>query len=397
MGFLRRLRNAFRRKKAANNDTKGKGVENLRADVDSATTDAPVIIHKGTGPGRNEDDDVRTITRAEMEGSGADEQSGSIFFARLPLEIRQLIYREIWRGYLKARRVSPSSPGSDLRLHIYTDGSGRVTLGHTQCKIDPGAPSQEDAQVIQPFFPFDTTTGQTLTPPMWFWLALVMRFHWDKHWKCQHAIMKRWDPQTGKAKEVERSPFLPLFLTCKKMYWETVVSFFENVTPIFTSSEDAYRFFVRRRHPFLDRLRSLEFSFTNHNDHLYLSRLRTNGVEKAVGCHGCTTIPCPTCRPEVFGQELWVELLQSVRTQITNLRDFDITVNSRTPNDILRVFGHELDDDRRSDSDATRDLDKDEFPKWQVPGKLVVYFKSDYQRYMQDGSGRMVRETASAE
>ncbi len=210
---FRRLRTALRRKKRS---SKGKGkskdAADRQGDLTVASSKTP-ILHPGGQGTTHGHSAAKTITRADIQRS-ANNQDMSIFFSKLPLELRRQIYREVWRSHLKAaRRVSASSTlASDLRLHIYTDGSGR-TFRHTQCEIHPGAPGQDDARVIEPW-PFHSNNAQ---PPMWYWFAWVMRLHWDKHWKCQHAIMERWDPRTGSAKEAERSPFLPMFLTCKKM------------------------------------------------------------------------------------------------------------------------------------------------------------------------------------
>jgi hypothetical protein len=86
---------------------------------------------------------IATIPTAELL-SNVDAQSLSFFFGRLPLELRRLIYREVWKAYLKPRRVSPSAPGTDLRLHIYKDRSAATSLTHTRCKVHPGEPIQED-------------------------------------------------------------------------------------------------------------------------------------------------------------------------------------------------------------------------------------------------------------
>ncbi|KAK3353732.1 hypothetical protein B0T25DRAFT_456652 [Lasiosphaeria hispida] len=396
--LLQRLRRALRRKTRS---TRGEddGPDRNSGDPGiSSPTKTPIIIHQGLESAQ--DASIRTITRAEMQQS-ASNQDDSIFFSRLPLELRRQIYREVWRGYLKSRRVSPSSPGSDLRLHIYTDGSGRGTLRHTQCKIHPGSPGQDDAQVIEPWPPFDRSN--THMPPMWFWFAWVMRLHWDKHWKCQHAIMKRWDPLTGNAKDAEPSPFLPLFLTCKKMYWEAIASLFENVTPIFTTSEDAHRFFIQKPHPFLGHIRSLEFSFTNSNDHLFLAQVRREpGSGKAApasvaggpstGGHPCMTMPC---RLEIFGQQLWSELVQGVQNRVPDLRDFDITIGGRMAHNaaMARFGSHEEEIAAEGDTDTDVGVwqERDAPETWALPGKLAVFFKTDERRYVQEGS-KMVRK-----
>lgn len=217
-------------KKAGSKD-KGKGKEAESPQISS-------IVHHA-GPGlKNDIDGQAPITQREMETS-ANNQIVCLFFSRLPLEIRRLIYREVWRGYLESscRQIpmpmprtssasvpaAPSSPSlaappslfdTDLGLHIYTDGSGGTKLGHTLCRVHDCAPDQGDQNrlSIQPWMYQDGNH-----PPMWLWRAWVMRQHWNRHWKCQSALMKRWNPDTGSVTEVERSPFLPMFLTCKKM------------------------------------------------------------------------------------------------------------------------------------------------------------------------------------
>lgn len=204
--------------------TKGKGKE----DSDQIST----IVHHAR-PDRNQHDaDVQAITQRDMETS-ADDQDICLFFSRLPLEIRRLIYREIWKGYLEStcsqvpmpirtssgslatQSLTPSLFSTDLGLHIYTDESGGTKLGHTLCRVHECAPDQgrQNRLSIQPWM-----YEEGRRPPMWLWRAWVMRQHWNRHWKCQSAVMKRWNPDTGTVQEAEPSPFLPLFLTCKKMY-----------------------------------------------------------------------------------------------------------------------------------------------------------------------------------
>lgn len=213
--LLRRLRAIFRRKRGAGTGRRRNG---------SSAASELVIRHQDPRALHDEPDKApKTITCAELQSS-ADPQDACAFFARLPLEIRRMVYREVWRAYLGARRVSPPTPsfgsGSDLRLHIYANGAGRGILGHTPCRVHPADPVQEDAWVTAPW-PFDNDGdggSPSRMPPRWFWFAWVMRLNWGKHWKCQHAIQKRWDPATGRAEPAEKAPFLPLFLTCKKMW-----------------------------------------------------------------------------------------------------------------------------------------------------------------------------------
>jgi len=241
------LRRLFRRKKK---DPNGKSAA-VQQDAETRGPSAETTITTGQ-PQPNVLG--RTITREEMQVT-ANDQSLSPFFAKLPLELRRQIYLEVWRGYLHPRSsggrwstlsgastttgtcststpTATVDPGADFPLHIYTDGSPQGTLRHTQCRLHTGGSGRADVHVADPW-PFATATDNTAVetgntvaqqqqqqhnPPRWFWLAWMMRLHWDKHWTCQHVIMKRWDPRTGNSRKGERAPFLPMFLSCKKMY-----------------------------------------------------------------------------------------------------------------------------------------------------------------------------------
>ncbi|GAB1318425.1 hypothetical protein MFIFM68171_08635 [Madurella fahalii] len=399
--LLRRLRAIFRQK-----IEKRAGTKRQRRNGPS-TVNEPVILHQDLRAVQGAADIPKTITRAELQSS-ANPQDACTFFSRLPLEIRRMIYREVWSGYLEPRRPPTSSPGSDLRLHIYANGSGRGILGHTPCKVHPGDPVQEDAWVTAPW-PFDNDGGSpSRMPPGWFWFAWVMRLNWGKHWKCQHAIQKRWDPLTGRAEPAEEAPFLPLFLTCKKIYLEAIVSFFENVTPVFTFSVDAHRFFIQRPHSFLEDLRSLELSFTNPNDHLYLTKRGEDTVappvetgtddDNSVLLHmlarpapralGCTAESCPPSSI-TFGEKLWRTLLQGVKDAAPNVRDMNVTLAGRISRDaILAGFG----EFEKHEGTTPELLDGESAPEvWKLPGKLAVTFKPDGETYVQEGS-KMIRQ-----
>lgn len=227
----RRLRTWFRRTRNKDNATASNAQEPThgRADDNGDNIHNTPKVHNDQSSTSIRAEPAQ-ISRDEMELS-ANTQDSSRFFSRLPLEIRRQIYRQVWQDYLEPRRrAGPASPGSDLRLHIYTDDSVNGTLRHTQCKVHPGDPVQEDTLTLylNTPWPFDDNVNPTVPAPPWFWFAWVMRIHWGKHWKCQHAIQQRWDPHTGRCKEVPKAPFLPLFLTCRKLY-DTLFSFLHHI------------------------------------------------------------------------------------------------------------------------------------------------------------------------
>lgn len=211
--------------------------------------------------------------------------------------------------------------------------------------------------------------------------------------------MKRWDPETGNAKPADPSPFLQLFLSCKKMYFESISYLFETIKPVFTSSEDAHRFFIHNPHPFLSSIRSLEFSFTNPNDHLFLAQVQrpaaTLGDSKtetqpSSGSTQSISHASIPCRLEVFGPTLWADLVRGVEREVPDLRDFDVTIGGRLEHDeALKRFGG-----RDTQADEEGEIEQKEGMKpWTLPGRMSVFFKSDDQWYLQDG-GRMVMQSA---
>ncbi|KAK4161498.1 hypothetical protein QBC43DRAFT_243308 [Cladorrhinum sp. PSN259] len=305
------------------------------------------------------------VTRAEMQAAEND-QDTSVFFSRLPLEVRQLIYLEVWKDYLKPRRTSPSKPGTDLRLHIYTDDSANLKLlRHTQCKVHPIDPPHEDTLYATTPWLHDTDMNPNVPAPGWFWFAWVLRIHWGKHWKCQHAVQRRWDPRTGTSKEVPPAPFLSVFLTCKKMYSEAIVSFFENVTPIFTCSRDATRFFMEAPHPYLEALRSVEFNLCNVNDYLYLSKIWRDPVSRAAA-HRMLHPNEPSddddyqsarvvhrTQTRLIGKELWDNLIQGMRVTTPYLRDMEIYIAGRIKkHEILMPFGYNASEEELKDTNT---------------------------------------------
>jgi len=233
-----------------------------------------------------------------------------------------------------------------------------------------------------------------------------------------------------------------MFLSCKKMYWEAVQSLFENIKPIFTSSEDAHRFFIQIPHPYAGAIRSLEFSFTNPHDHLFLKRIKRentatepinkNGEDAAEGGdilnpadagpgasnHGCMTVPC---RIEVFGQELWEEIVDAVQDKAHHLKDLHVTIGGSISRDaILSKFGgcpehiSEAAANQQSSEPAAQEQvmlsdpviatdaaeehesshqasAKGVADAWKLPGKMEVSFKVENCRYVQD-AGHMVRQ-----
>ncbi|KAK4237695.1 hypothetical protein C8A03DRAFT_34315 [Achaetomium macrosporum] len=428
-----------------------KATEKLRLRRKSTGSDESVIIHHLVpDPVRalnNTGQQKITIPTEEILRT-TDQQDLSPFFTKLPLEIRRKIYLEVWRGYLKPRRLADSAPGSNLRVHIYTRSPSATSMCHTRCVVHPGEPVEEDglAASAWPFHTLSPGSARTShSPPLWFWDAWFQRLSWGKHWKCQLSIQKRWDPQTDEERPRDLAPFLPMFLTCKRMYTEAMPSFLENVTLVFTSSVDAHRFFLQHpRQPppfFAEHMRHLELSFTNNNDHLYLTRIShedtvppppaawsiasvggdiydtqgpgsSTSMEIAHAPPPGLTSSCfyHFCRINLFGTELWKELMRGVRKAAPKLRNLEVTFSGRIDErKVFESFVGGSSSSRRSNisvevgqqegatpgtggGDTTVHVVVQQ-PRWKLPGKLRVVFVLDKHCYVQQGT-RIVRVPA---
>lgn len=177
-------------------------------------------------------------------------------------------------------------------------------------------------------------------------------------------------------------------------YWEAIASLFNHTTLVFTSSEDAYRFFVQPRHPFADGIRSLELNFTNPNDHLFLSPVQREtpacdaADEQNEAKAGAGTVVHVFSRIEVFGPKMWAELVHGLHAATPNLRDLDITIGGRLPCDlVLDAFGGSGADG----DDADELTDQKAESGWAIPGRVEVVFATDGLRYLQHGKKMAVQ------
>lgn len=162
-------------------------------------------------------------------------------------------------------------------------------------------------------------------------------------------------------------------------YFESIISFLENVTLVFTSTEDAHRFFIGNPQPYLDRLRHLELSFCNPNDHLFLLPSSPSPT------------PVPGCRACGFGRQLWVDLMHAVRTQATSLRHLRVTIGDLFQDqdwDLLETFeqfGDEVEDELGAEAVDRRNS--------RLPGKLLVDLRVKGLRCILNGEqGKMAFE-----
>ncbi|KAH8880295.1 hypothetical protein GQ53DRAFT_670239 [Thozetella sp. PMI_491] len=138
----------------------------------------------------------------------ASPQDQSDLFSRLPSEIRQMIYIEMWR-----------TAGS-LSQHVMRKRHS-TELTHVACTTDPGA---EDVRYIM----FQCSSGLKRQP----WEARC-KSEWCLHWACEEASEEQ--PQLW-------SPFLPVLLASKRMYLEAHPTIFSTVRFVFTDTNVAAGF-----------------------------------------------------------------------------------------------------------------------------------------------------------
>lgn len=146
------------------------------------------------------------LSREHMETT-TDQQEPSALFSKLPLEVRRMIYTEVWRSHL----------GPNLKMHVHAAANG-ARLTNTPCVCDGEANTgpEEDPLTNDPWQAWSTGVKQ---PPVWFWHAWGLRMRWGRHWMCQKQVMLQWKPDGEGAcrDERNRSSYLGVFLTCKRM------------------------------------------------------------------------------------------------------------------------------------------------------------------------------------
>lgn len=143
----------------------------------------------------------RDATREELE-STTDEQLSSLFFTRLPPELRCMIYAQVW-----------SDAAGNGRMHLDSGGSADAPLRHVPCivgHVQLGGVNATGAQHPE--------QGM-----LWWTQNQLLAVHWAAHAECAMASRLRpirdtiaLDPQLEEEQPGQGS-FMPLFLTCKRV------------------------------------------------------------------------------------------------------------------------------------------------------------------------------------
>ncbi|KAK5657825.1 hypothetical protein OQA88_2898 [Cercophora sp. LCS_1] len=183
--------------------------------------------------------------------ASAHAQEHSLFFTLLPAEIRDLIYIEFWRA---------SSRTGTLRQHVFrrpdleqTPGAPRSShWAHAPCVTNPAG---DDVR----YTGFRNANPGSLERASW---LQRLKTEWCLHWACEEADFAML-AESGDSVP-QRSLFMPVLTTCKRMYIEALPSLYTHTTFIFTDIPCADEF-ISLYTLSQTNLRSLEFSIRASN------------------------------------------------------------------------------------------------------------------------------------
>ncbi|KAI0442959.1 hypothetical protein F4803DRAFT_517424 [Xylaria telfairii] len=173
----------------------------------------------------------------------SDEQHGSSFFQKLPLEIRKMIYAYVWQGPYD---------------HMYHESNGRHLhfkdgrWVHTRCVMYQE--DDEDADMIQKQMDLIRNTGRG---DLLLWQRRLASTWGQRHWRCAERI------EYGKPTSIDRTDLGALMVLCKKIHPEVMESFMECHKMIFNDVFSAHRFLLRPGSSHLIRhLRDLDLTLS---------------------------------------------------------------------------------------------------------------------------------------
>ncbi|KAF4779865.1 hypothetical protein HER10_EVM0007375 [Colletotrichum scovillei] len=175
---------------------------------------------------------------------------------RLPKEIREIVYRELWRM-------------SGLGQHIILTEAG---FGHSRClfeRLESGTIVEGDNAWEFNWMGSDSDTRGSVS--LWYKREMSA---WCDHWKCEEARDEKeiWRYiarcRTGHRDSVgASSPYLPMMLTCKTLYAECSSSIYRSTVFTITDINQARNLFgVRWKTSNSHPLRRINFSFRRQAD-----------------------------------------------------------------------------------------------------------------------------------
>ncbi|KAK0382316.1 hypothetical protein CLIM01_00288 [Colletotrichum limetticola] len=174
---------------------------------------------------------------------------------RLPKEIREIVYQELWRM-------------SGFGLHIILTEAG---FGHSRCLLERLESTIVEGDDAWEFTWMGSDSDARGSVSLWYKREMSA---WCDHWKCQEARDEReiWRDiarrRIGHGVSVgASSPYLPTMLTCKTLYAECSSSIYRSTEFTITDINLARNLFgVRWKTPISHPLRRINFSFRRQAD-----------------------------------------------------------------------------------------------------------------------------------
>ncbi|KAI0841213.1 hypothetical protein F5Y06DRAFT_260915 [Hypoxylon sp. FL0890] len=210
---------------------------------------------------------LKRLFRRRRKRQPQQDQYQSLFFRRLPIEVRNEIYVELWRL-------------SGLEQHIFWHEDRKHPRRSHFCRwpcVTPFDVEDERQKELEILFP----DALSHPPPMllsteWNWR---LKSSWYNHWRCEEEMCEHLKNDEARPRRANfpchaynsllYSPYLPMLLTCKKMYSECIKSIYENTTFVFTNVQTIHAFLGRYAcklgpdsppTPFLEYTRELQIS-----------------------------------------------------------------------------------------------------------------------------------------
>ncbi|KAK8051499.1 hypothetical protein PG993_002884 [Apiospora rasikravindrae] len=172
----------------------------------------------------------------------ADLQHQSVFFGKLPREIRDMVYLAMW-----------DVSGTQQHIFEHEEGSGHVT--HFPCILATGEQDSRNHEFEKLWHRQQACRPRSLVEdPVW---ARRMSSTWNEHWRCEEAMLANREKGNKSS-----TLFLPSLLTCRRMYDEALPTIYASTTLVMTSLPLAHTLLVAAPSPNTRLWRSAHLSLT---------------------------------------------------------------------------------------------------------------------------------------
>lgn len=187
-------------------------------DTETATTTTTPPPHpRPVQPGLSTHSSSSSARQTTTTPAKPNKQPQSLFFTHLPLEIRRLVYAQLFGA---------TNPLMKMHVHAACDGARLTTTPCRYQQVPAAATSNstrdDDDAADDPMQtdPWPGWRGRN-QPPRWFWHAWGLRLRWGPHWTCQAAAMRDWEARADGTSVDFRGQrglgWMGMFLTCRQM------------------------------------------------------------------------------------------------------------------------------------------------------------------------------------